>query len=47
MGSKTKRRKLKKQQAARKARITEIAIDILVAIFSGVVTAVILKLLNM
>ena len=47
MGSKKKRHKLREQQAARKTRITEITIDILVAIFSGVVTAVVLKLLNL
>jgi len=47
MGKKKKRRKLRKQQAARKARITEIAIDILAAIFSGLVTAVLLKLLEL
>lgn len=47
MGSKKKRRKLREQQAARKARITEIAIDILTAIFSGLVTAVLIKLLKL
>lgn len=43
MGKKKKRRKLREQQAARKTRITEIAIDILVAIISGLVTAVLIN----
>ena len=47
MGDKRKRRKLRKQQAARKARIREITIDILTAIFSGLVTAVLMKLLKL
>ncbi len=47
MGNKKKRRKLREQQAARKARITEIAIDILTAIISGLVTAALIKLLKL
>lgn len=47
MGSKKKRRKLQQQQAARKVRMFEIAIDILTAIFSGLVTAVLMKLLKL
>lgn len=47
MGRKKKRRKLRKQQAARKARMTEVAIDILTAILSGLVTAVLMKLLKL
>lgn len=43
MGKKKKRRKLREQQAARKARITEIAIDILAAIISGLVTAILIN----
>ena len=47
MWKKTKRRQLRQQQAAQKARINEITIDILTTIFSGVVTAVLIKLLNL
>ena len=47
MGDKKKRRKLREQQATRKARIYEIAIDILTAIISGLVTAVLMKLLKL
>lgn len=47
MGKKKKSRKLREQQAARADRIREITIDILTAIISGVVTAVIIKLLGL
>lgn len=47
MGSKKKRRKLREQQAARKVRMLEIAIDILTAILSGLITAVLMKLLKL
>lgn len=47
MGRKKKRRKLREQQAARKARMTEVAIDILTAILSGLITAVLMKLLKL
>ena len=47
MGDKKKRRQLREQQAARKARMIEIAIDILTAILSGLVTAVLTKLLKL
>ena len=47
MGDKKKRRKLREQRATRKARMSEISIDILTAIISGLVTAVLLKLLKL
>lgn len=47
MGDKKKRRKLREQRAARKARMLEITTDILTAIISGLVTAVLLKLLKL
>lgn len=47
MGKKKKRRKLQQQQAAQRARMIEIAIDILTAILSGLVTAALINLLKL
>lgn len=47
MGKKRKRRKLLEQRAARKAKMIEIAIDILTAILSGVITAYLISKLGL
>ena len=46
MGDKKKRRQLRRQQAARD-RMIEVTLDILTGIISGIVTAVLLKLLEL